>query len=88
MELENRRIIVYLTGEGFQEVGSLLELETGEVGKVALVTGTDGFGIWLSLAGERWRKSLIVPWHYLRAIEFEPEMERPKDIKKSMGFHA
>ena len=86
MELENRKIIVYVSSEGFQQLGSLLDLESAQVGRVALVTGTDNFGIGLSLAGERWLKNLIVPWHYLRALEIEPQMGRPKDIKKSVGF--
>jgi hypothetical protein len=88
MQLEDQAVVTYLTANGFENLNFLLELGNDRVGIVGLVMGTDGFGIWLSLAGEGWRRALIVPWHYIRAIEFELETEPSKEMRKSIGFQG
>lgn len=86
MELEDRTVVAYLTAQGFEDLNFLLGLEDQLTGVAGLVENTDSFGLWLSKAGERWQRVLGVPWHYLRAIEVEPEGEPGKEIRKSIGF--
>lgn len=86
MELEGRTVLAYFTREGFEQLNFLLGLEKEDSGAIGLVMNRDGFGIWLSLAGERWRRILIVPWHYLRALEVEVEAEAGREIRRKIGF--
>jgi hypothetical protein len=89
VQLEDRTVAVYLTPQGFEQLNFLLGLEEEHSGAAALVINTDGFGIWISLAGHhRRRRILIVPWHYLRLIEVEPETEVGKEAKKKIGYLA
>lgn len=88
MELEGCRVVVYVNGEGFLELGPLLGLEDKDAGVAAVVTATDAFGVWLSAAGERWARLFAAPWRYIRAfeIEFEPEQDSAPDVKRRIGF--
>jgi hypothetical protein len=89
MELEGCRVVVYVNGEGFSELQPLLGLEGKDAGVAAVVTATDAFGVWLSVAGERWAQLLAAPWRYIRAfeIEFEPEQDAvSSEVKRRIGF--
>jgi hypothetical protein len=90
MELRGCRVVVYVNGEGFSELQPLLGLEDKDAGVAAVVTATDPFGVWLSVAGERWTRLLAAPWRYIRAfeIEFEPEPEAAPEIKRRIGFRG
>jgi hypothetical protein len=88
MELVGCRVVVYVNGEGFAELRPLLGLEDKDAGVAAVVTATDGFGVWLSVAGERWARLFAAPWRYIRAFEteFEPEQETVPEVKRRIGF--
>jgi len=88
VELEGRTVVVYLTPEGFGQLNFLLGLDVQDSGAVGLVRSADGFGIWLSLAGNRWQRILIFPWGYVRAIEVEPEAETETQVTRKIGFQA
>lgn len=88
MDLENREVVVYLTGEGFSQLKNLLQLEDEESGMVGLARDVDGFGLWLSPATARWKRAFAIPWHCLRAIEVEAESDPGKEVRKSIGFHG
>ncbi len=85
MELENRTVVIYLNPHGIEDLALLVDVRGELAGLEGLVTATDSFGIWLSLV-ESLRRVLIVPWHYIRAIEFELEAEASKEARKSIGF--
>jgi len=88
MVLDGRTVSIYLTPEGFEQVNFLLGLEGKDTGAVGLVVNTDGFGIWISSADDRWRRTRIVPWRYLRAMEVEFETEPGREVKRKIGFRA
>jgi hypothetical protein len=88
VELEGRTVAVYVTREGFAQLNFLLGLEVQDEGAVGLVRSADSFGIWLSLAGNRWARILIVPWGYVRAIEVEPETDTERQVTRRIGFQA
>ncbi len=69
MELEGRAIVLYVTSDGFGELNFLLNLTDEHDGVSGLVRSTDGFGISLSVTGEQWRRVLLVPWPFIRALE-------------------
>jgi hypothetical protein len=88
MELEGTRVVAYLSTEGFAELGNLLGIEDRDSGIAAEVTSTDGFGIWLSPAGDQWTRILGAPWKYFRAfqLEFEPEPKVLPELRRRVGF--
>ncbi len=88
MELEGKTVVAYLTPEGFAQLNFLVGLDTEDTGAAGFVMNTDRFGMWMSLAGDRWGRTLIVPWHYLRAIEVEPESEPGREIRGKIGFQG
>ncbi len=90
MELEGCRVVVYLNGEGFTELRPLLRLEEKDAGLAAVVTATNNFGIWLSVAGERWARLFGAPWRYIRVldVEFDPEEKAAPEIKRRIGFRG
>jgi len=73
MELEGQTIVLYLTPPGFQQLSFLLNLKDQYEGVGGLVRSTDAFGVALSVVGERWRRALMVPWHFICAMELEIE---------------
>ncbi len=77
MELEERTVVTF-TPYGFEQLSPLLDLTNEQQGVDGLVSGTDGFGVWLS-PKERPRRIIIIPWHYILAIEFELEGEPGRD---------
>ena len=88
MDLEGCRVVVYVNDEGFSELRPLLALESKESGIAAVVMATDGFAVWLSMAGERWARLFAAPWRYIRAFEmaFEPENEAAREVRRRIGF--
>ena len=85
MELEERTVVTYFTPDGFERLSPLLDLTNEQQGTDGLVSGTDVFGIWLS-PKERPRRMIIIPWHYIRAIEFELEGEPGREVTKHIGL--
>ena len=85
MELEERAVVTYFTADGFERLSPLLDLTNEQQGTDGLVSGTDVFGIWLS-PKERPRRIIIIPWHYIRAIEFELEGEPGREVSKHIGL--
>jgi len=67
--LENRSVVVYLSQGGFLQLNDLVGLEAEGQGFAAFVSEVDGFGVWLAIAGRVGERLLIVPWHFIRAIE-------------------
>jgi hypothetical protein len=89
VDLEGRAAVAYLTGQGFQSIGSLLELESAIQGKVCQVISADSFGLWISPAGEQWRRTIGVPWQFVAAIEMDWDVgahtEIP-EVRRRIGF--
>jgi hypothetical protein len=91
VELEGRAAVAYLTGQGFQSIGSLLEVESSIQGKVCQVISADSFGLWISPAGEEWRRTIGVPWQFVAAIEMEWEAGADTEIpevRRRIGFET
>jgi hypothetical protein len=88
VELEGCSVVVYVNSEGFSELQPLLGLEDKDAGVAAVVTATDAFGVWLSVAGERWAPLFAAPWRYIRAfkVESESQQEAAPEIKRRIGF--
>ena len=87
MELEDRTVVMYLNSRGIQDLTPVVGAIDEPGGLDGLVRATDGFGIWLSLFGTQSRV-LIVPWQYVRALEFELEGETPAEVRKPIGFET
>lgn len=66
-------VSLYLTSQGLVDLGFLLGVEAERRGIECLVRKTDAFGIWTTVAGESWKRVVIVPWRYVRAISFDIE---------------
>jgi len=91
VELEGRAAVAFLTGQGFQSIGSLLELESAIQGKVCQVISADSFGLWISPAGEQWRRTIGVPWQFVAAIEMEWEEGAHtgiSEVRRRIGFET
>lgn len=88
MQLEHQAVVVYLTPEGFAQLNSLLDVKNELDGVTGVVRDTDGFALWLSPAGERWMRIIGVPWHHLRAIEMEWQVEPVPEVRKTIGFKS
>jgi hypothetical protein len=91
VELEDRTGVVYLTEQGFQSVGSLLGLKNSMQGNVCQMIGGDGFGLWISPEGEKWRRTVGIPWAFVAAIEMEWEGGTPAEfgeMRRRIGFEA
>lgn len=80
MTLDERLIQLYVTAQGFKDLGFLLGIKSERDGIECLVRKTDSVGIWIVIASEEWRRVLVVPWRYVRAISFLIE-ERKGKIK-------
>jgi hypothetical protein len=91
VELEGRTAVVCLTEQGFQGIGSLLGLENSVQGKVCKIIGRDEFGLWISLEGEEWRRTVGIPWGFVAAIEMEWEGELSSEFserRRRIGFEG
>jgi len=89
VELEGRTAVVYLTDQGFQSISSLLGLENSMQGIVCKIIGGDGYGLWISPEGEKWRRTVGMPWGFVAAIEMEWEAGTPAEIgemRRRIGF--
>lgn len=86
MPLENRSVVVYLSQDGFLQLNDLVGLEAEGQGFAAFVSEVDGFGVWLAIAGRVGERLLIVPWHFVRAIEVEPERGDLSEVRRTIGF--
>jgi hypothetical protein len=91
VDLEGRAAVAFLTGRGFQSIGSLLELESAIQGKVCQVISADSFGLWISPAGEQWRRTIGVLWQFVAAIEMEWEEGAQagiSEVRRRIGFET
>jgi hypothetical protein len=86
MDLENRPVVVCLTEAGFQDLNFLVGTKEDREGIGGWIRGTDQFGIWMSVVGGTWQSFLIIPWHYIRAIELPMETEAPVEVRRVVGF--
>lgn len=86
MELDNRAVVVYLSAGGYEELNFLFGLKDQDEGVGGLIRATDGFGIWLSVTGEPSSRTLIIPWHNVRALDLELEAEPGREEKRTIGF--
>ena len=89
MELEGRTAVVYLTEQGFHSISSLLGLENSMQGIVCEIVGVDGFGLWISPEGEKWRRTVGIPSGFVAAIEMEWEAGTSGEIgemRRRIGF--
>ena len=89
MELEGRTGVVYLSEPGFRSIGSLLGFKNSVQGIVCRIIGGDGFGLWISPEGEKWRRTVGIPWAFVAAIELEWEGGTPAEsgeLRRRIGF--
>lgn len=86
MELEDRKAVVYLTVAGFEQIGFLFGMNEPQTGLDSLVRKTDAFGLWLSPASLPVEHVVVVPWHFVAAIEFQTGVEPDREIRKRIGF--
>jgi len=68
------------------QLNDLVGLEAEGQGFAAFVSEVDGFGVWLAIAGRVGERLLIVPWHFVRAIEVEPERGDLSEVRRTIGF--
>lgn len=91
MELTGRFAVVYLTEQGFQTIGLLLGVRDSKQGCVSQIVGQSEFGLWVSPEGEKWRRTIGIPWMFIAAIEMEWEGGSPAEnalMQRRIGFEA